>query len=323
MVALGGLHIIGTERHEARRIDNQLRGRSGRQGDPGSSRFYLSLEDDLLRIFGSERISGVMEKLGMEEGQPIEHSMISKAIENAQRKVEAHNFDIRKHLLEYDDVMTKQREVLYRQRREVLETDDVHELVQDMHLEVFEDLFDTYIPAEAYADDWDLGGLTEAVKREYGVVLSLTPERVVALTRETLFEQIRHDLESHLTAKIQEVGAEQFQALARWVILHFIDKHWKDHLLAMDHLKEGIGLRGYGQKNPLNEYKREGFDMFVDMTERVKTDVVGVLFKAERITDEDELPHRQRSRSPRAIAHRGSLPGFPEDSGEATTVTTA
>ncbi len=322
VVALGGLHIIGTERHEARRIDNQLRGRSGRQGDPGSSRFYLSLEDDLLRIFGSERISGVMEKLGMEEGQPIEHSMISKAIENAQRKVEAHNFDIRKHLLEYDDVMTKQREVLYRQRREVLETDDVHELVQDMHLEVFEDLFDTYIPAEAYADDWDLGGLTEAVKREYGVVLSLTPERVVALTRETLFEQIRHDLESHLTAKIQEVGAEQFQALARWVILHFIDKHWKDHLLAMDHLKEGIGLRGYGQKNPLNEYKREGFDMFVDMTERVKTDVVGVLFKAERITDEDELPHRQRSRSPRAIAHRGSLPGFPEDSGEATTVTT-
>ncbi|MEE8301518.1 MAG: preprotein translocase subunit SecA, partial [Candidatus Tectomicrobia bacterium] len=322
VVALGGLHIIGTERHEARRIDNQLRGRSGRQGDPGSSRFYLSLEDDLLRIFGSERISGVMEKLGMEEGQPIEHSMISKAIENAQRKVEAHNFDIRKHLLEYDDVMTKQREVLYRQRREVLETDDVHELVQDMHLEVFEDLFDTYIPAEAYADDWDLGGLTEAVKREYGVVLSLTPERVVALTRETLFEQIRHDLESHLTAKIQEVGAEQFQALARWVILHFIDKHWKDHLLAMDHLKEGIGLRGYGQKNPLNEYKREGFDMFVDMTERVKTDVVGVLFKAERITDEDELPHRQRSRSPRAIAHRGSLPGFPEDSGDATTVTT-
>jgi preprotein translocase subunit SecA len=321
VVALGGLHILGTERHEARRIDNQLRGRAGRQGDPGSSRFYLALEDDLLRIFGSERISGVMAKLGMEEGQPIEHSMITKAIENAQRKVESHNFDIRKHLLEYDDVMTKQREVIYSQRREVLVTEDIHEMVKEMHLEVLEGLFDTYIPAEAYADDWDLDGLSEAVMRQYGVLIPLTSESVAALSREALFDQLETSLETHYDAKAHEVGAAQFQELERWVILQVIDKHWKDHLLAMDHLKEGIGLRGYGQKNPLNEYKREGFEMFMDMTERLKADVVEYLFKAQLAASEESLPMRQRSRRPRAVAHRGSMPSMAGEGG-ATTVTT-
>jgi preprotein translocase subunit SecA len=324
VVDVGGLHILGTERHEARRIDNQLRGRAGRQGDPGSSRFYLALEDDLLRIFGSERISDIMTKLGMEEDQPIEHSMITKAIENAQRKVEAHHFDIRKHLLEYDDVMTKQREVIYNQRREVLETEDIHELVKEMHTEVLEEIFDTSIPAEAYADDWDLEGLTEAVMHQYGLHISLTSEDVATLNRDALFEQIQTSLETYYASKMQEIGAEHFQGLERWVVLQVIDKHWKDHLLAMDYLKEGIGLRGYGQKNPLNEYKREGFEMFMGMTERIKADAVEYLFKAQVAAPEDGPHLRQRGRRQRTVAHRGNIPGMPETSGEdgETTVTT-
>jgi preprotein translocase subunit SecA len=308
VVAFGGLHIIGTERHEARRIDNQLRGRSGRQGDPGSSRFYLSLEDDLLRIFGSERISGIMGKLGMEEGQPIEHAMITKAIENAQRKVEAHNFDIRKHLLEYDDVMNKQREVIYTQRREILEAEDIHEVVKEMSTEVLTGLFEAHIPADAYADDWDLEGLVEAVLRQYGVHVPLTPERVAGLSRDALFEQLQTTLETHYAAKLQEVSKEQCDALERWVILQVIDKHWKDHLLAMDYLKEGIGLRGYGQKNPLNEYKREGFELFVGMTDRIKADVVEYLSKVQLARPADESLPQQRLHKERLSAHRGMLP---------------
>ncbi len=311
VVDLGGLHILATERHEARRIDNQLRGRSGRQGDPGSSRFYLSLEDDLLRIFGSERISGIMEKLGMEEGQPIEHSMITKSIENAQRKVEAHNFDIRKHLLEYDDVMNKQREVIYDQRHDVLGADDMSGLIQEMHGDVLDEIFETYIPPDAYADDWDLEGLKEGIWQQYGVTLEVTAEDVESLSRESLIEQVTTALEAYYQEKQQDIDSKEFQNFERWVALQVIDKHWKDHLLGMDHLKEGIGLRGYGQKNPLNEYKREGFDMFMDMTERIKTDVVELLFKAQpRHNTEDAMPQR---RPQRAVAHRGSLPEQPGD----------
>ena len=316
VVHLGGLHIIGTERHEARRIDNQLRGRAGRQGDPGSSRFYLSLEDDLLRIFGSERISGIMAKLGMEEDQPIEHSMITKAIENAQRKVEAHNFDIRKHLLEYDDVMNKQREVIYSQRHEILEAEDIHDVVKDMSTEVLDGLFETHIPVDAYADDWDLEGLSEAVQRHYGVQVPLTPEQVTDLKRDALFEHLQNTLAEHYTAKAKVLDAEQFHALERWVILQVIDKHWKDHLLAMDHLKEGIGLRGYSQKNPLNEYKREGFEMFVSMTERVKADVVEYLFKAQIAGTAESTPTPQQPRHQRMSAHRGTLSTSHGNSGE-------
>ncbi len=311
VVDLGGLHILATERHEARRIDNQLRGRSGRQGDPGSSRFYLSLEDDLLRIFGSERISGIMEKLGMEEGQPIEHSMITKSIENAQRKVEAYNFDIRKHLLEYDDVMNKQREVIYDQRHDVLGADDMSGLIQEMHGDVLDEIFETYIPPDAYADDWDLEGLKEGIWQQYGVTLEVTAEDVESLSRESLIEQVTTALEAYYQEKQQDIDSKEFQNFERWVALQVIDKHWKDHLLGMDHLKEGIGLRGYGQKNPLNEYKREGFDMFMDMTERIKTDVVELLFKAQpRHNTEDAMPQR---RPQRAVAHRGSLPEQPCD----------
>jgi preprotein translocase subunit SecA len=316
VVALGGLHIIGTERHEARRIDNQLRGRAGRQGDPGSSRFYLSLEDDLLRIFGSERISSIMAKLGMEEDQPIEHSMITKAIENAQRKVEAHNFDIRKHLLEYDDVMNKQREVIYSQRRELLETEDIHSVVREMSTEVLEGLFETHVPADAYADDWDVEGLREAVFHHYGVHVSLPQEQRADLHRDTLFEHLQTTLETHYASKEKMLDAEQFHALERWVILQVIDKHWKDHLLAMDHLKEGIGLRGYSQKNPLNEYKREGFEMFVAMTERIKADVVEYLFKAQVAGTAEDTHSPQRSRNQRVVAHRGTLPTQHGNGGE-------
>jgi preprotein translocase subunit SecA len=314
VVALGGLHILGTERHEARRIDNQLRGRSGRQGDPGSSRFYLSLEDDLLRIFGSERISGIMEKLGMEEGQPIEHSMITKAIENAQRKVEGHNFDIRKHLLEYDDVMTKQREVLYSQRREVLGTEDIDDLVREMYVEVLEDIFESYVPPDAYQDDWDLDALQDAIGQQYGVTLRLSGQDVDSLSRDALFDHISAALDAYYSDKRQTIAPEHFEGFQRWVTLQVIDKHWKDHLLAMDHLKEGIGLRGYGQKNPLNEYKREGFEMFIEMTERIKTEVVEYLFKAQFSNASDaELARQQRARPQRAVAHRGSLPGHEAD----------
>ena len=306
VVACGGLHILGTERHEARRIDNQLRGRSGRQGDPGSSRFYLSLEDDLLRIFGSERISGVMAKLGMEAGEPIEHRMITRAIENAQRKVEAHNFDIRKHLLEYDDVMTKQREVIYNQRREVLETDDIHALVVEMSGEVLQDVFDTHVDPEAYADDWDIPGLVDAVRQRYGLQLPLTPASLADFGRVELLQHLREHLEASYEAKLTEAGTEPFRALERFIVLQVIDKHWKDHLLAMDHLKEGIGLRGYAQKNPLNEYKREAFNMFVDMTDRIKNDVVEYLFKVELASAENVPVAHPRSHAPRNVEHRGA-----------------
>jgi preprotein translocase subunit SecA len=325
VVDRGGLHIVGTERHEARRIDNQLRGRSGRQGDPGSSRFYLSLEDDLLRIFGSERISGIMAKLGMEEGQPIEHSMITKAIENAQHKVEAHNFEIRKHLLEYDDVMNKQREVIYSQRREALETEDIHTLIQEMETEVLEGFLQVYLPPEAHADDWDIAGLNEAIRQHYDVHLALPPADASDLSREAMLEHIRTQLDAHYAAKMQVISPDQCQALERFLVLQMIDKHWKDHLLAMDHLKEGIGLRGYGQKNPLNEYKREAFEMFVDMTERVKTDISEHLFKVKFTTAEgSSVIPQPRSREPQKIAHRGasSLPaGTARDNGTTTVQT--
>jgi preprotein translocase subunit SecA len=320
VVALDGLHILGTERHEARRIDNQLRGRAGRQGDPGSSRFYLALEDDLLRIFGSERISGFMAKLGMEEGQPIEHSMITKAIENAQRKVEAHNFDIRKHLLEYDDVMNRQREVIYSRRREVLEAENIREQIKETQDEVLEGIFEAHIPADAYADDWELDGLKEAILQQFGVPMALTPESVANFSREALLEHVQANLARYYTEKAQAVGPE-FHGLERWVTLQVIDKHWKDHLLAMDHLKEGIGLRGYGQKNPLNEYKREGFDMFATMLDRIDADVVEYLYKAQIASSTDGVPVQQRPPRQRTVAHRGSLPGEAGD-GEAVAVKT-
>jgi len=261
VVSAGGLHIIGTERHESRRIDNQLRGRSGRQGDPGSSRFFLSLEDDLMRIFGADRIQGIMNRLGMEEGVPIEHGLVTRAIENAQKKVEAHNFDIRKHLLEYDDVMNKQREVIYSQRREVLSGENLKEEVLDMAVELAEEAVDRCVHKEDAPQDWDIAGLTENLRGRFNLRLELSGEELEDMMPEDLKEKVVEAVRTSYEMKEESFGHELMRQLEKIIMLQTIDVLWKDHLLNMDHLKEGIGLRGYGQKNPLHEYQKEGFAM--------------------------------------------------------------
>ena len=313
VIALGGLHIIGTERHESRRIDNQLRGRAGRQGDPGSSRFYLSLEDDLLRIFASERISNLMLKLGMEEGVPIEHGMVTRAIENAQKKVEAHNFDIRKQLLEYDDVMNKQREVIYLHRRAVLVGEDLSGEVQEMITEVTDSMLDVYCPENEYPEEWDVGGLVEAVHAQFALNLAdidgMAPDHLKDLGREALREELRKHVQEAYQRKKQELGADLLRYLEKMVLLQVIDQHWKDHLLGMDHLRDGIGLRGYGQKDPLIEYKREGFDMFAGMMERIKGDTLDRLFHVQAVRGEAPSPPPPPVMAPpRLTLNRGDEP---------------
>jgi len=285
----GGLHILGTERHESRRIDNQLRGRSGRQGDPGSSRFYLALEDDLLRIFGGERITGIMEKLGMEEGEPIEHNLISKAIENAQAKVEGHNFDIRKQLLEYDDVMNQQREVIYRQRREALKGGDLKSSFMDMINEKAEEIAHEFADESMLPEDWDLKGLSKAVFKQFNFRLdSFDGDTLDSLTTERLAQLIYDSALKIYDEKEAVIGTEDFRHLERIIMLQTVDSLWKDHLFSMDHLKEGIGLRGYAQQNPLIVYKKEGFDMFQAMISRVKEETLGILFRIQ-IAEPDRI----------------------------------
>ena len=279
---LGGLHIIGTERHESRRIDNQLRGRSGRQGDPGSSRFYLALEDDLLRIFGGERITGIMEKLGMEEGEPIEHNLISKAIESAQGKVEGHNFDIRKQLLEYDDVMNQQREVIYKQRRESMTGKSLRPAVEDMIREKTEEIADFFYEERTLPEEWDWKGLNKSVFKQFNFRLGdIDEDAMDGLNREGLAQLIYETCISVYDEKEAAIGTEDFRGLERIVMLQTVDNLWKDHLLSMDHLKEGIGLRGYAQQDPLIVYKKEGFDLFQDMISRVKEETLGILFRIQ------------------------------------------
>ncbi len=279
---LGGLHIIGTERHESRRIDNQLRGRSGRQGDPGSSRFYLALEDDLLRIFGGERITGIMEKLGMEDGEPIEHNLISKAIESAQGKVEGHNFDIRKQLLEYDDVMNQQREVIYKQRRESMTGKSLRPAVEDMIREKTEEIADFFSEERALPEEWDWKGLNKAVFKQFNFRPGdIDDDTIDGLTRDGLAQLIYETCISVYDEKEAAIGTEDFRGLERIVMLQTVDNLWKDHLLSMDHLKEGIGLRGYAQQDPLIVYKKEGFDLFQDMISRVKEETLGIMFRIQ------------------------------------------
>jgi preprotein translocase subunit SecA len=269
---LGGLHILGTERHESRRIDNQLRGRSGRQGDMGSSRFYLSLEDDLLRIFGADRISGIMDRIGMQEGEPIEHQLISKAIENAQKRVEGQNFDIRKHLLEYDDVMNRQRQVIYEQRKRVLKGASLWEDLEQMIEEIVEEMMPVYIDEKHHPEDWNLSGFDDEIFHRFGLRLNLS-EAGRESNQEEVKELIVSALNGHLKNKENDFGKPLMDYLMRVVMLQAIDSQWKDHLLAMDHLKEGIGLRGYGQKDPVREYQKEGYDMFMEMIGRIKYDI--------------------------------------------------
>lgn len=305
---LGGLHILGTSRHESRRIDNQLRGRSGRQGDPGSSRFFLSLEDDLLRIFGSGRISGIMDKLGMEEDEPIEHNMISKAIENAQRKVEGHHFDMRKHLLEYDDVMNKQREVIYRQRREVLEGTNLKLIIEDMISDMVNRVVAEFVKEKVPSEDWDWDELAERMAEFFNLKLSMSDHDHLDLNADRLYEKLLAEVNAAYRHQEEVNGEEQMRHLERIILLQMVDTHWKEHLLNMDHLKEGIGLRGYGQKNPLNEYKREGFDLFMNMIETVKEQTVGTLFRVQVVQSDEvaRLEEEQRKQELKIQMNRGA-----------------
>ena len=299
VVNAGGLHIIGTERHESRRVDNQLRGRSGRQGDPGSSRFYLSLDDPLLRIFAGDRVRAIMDRLKMPEGEPIEAGIVSRSIESAQRKVEARNFDIRKQLLEYDDVANDQRKVIYQQRNELLEAQDVAELIASLRHGVFTDLFRTYVPAESMEEQWDIKSLEAALANEWQleVPLSIMLAAEPNLTDEELLDRVLTAADESYDAKTSVIGKEAFAGFERSVMLQSVDTHWREHLAALDHLRQGIHLRGYAQKNPKQEYKREAFELFGQMLDMIKNEVVKIVMtvhiqsRAEIDAAEQELAH--------------------------------
>ena len=294
----GGLYVIGTERHESRRIDNQLRGRSGRQGDQGETRFFLSMDDSLMRIFGSERISSMMQKVGMAEGEAIESRLVSRVIENAQRKVEGHNFDIRKQLLEYDDVANEQRKLVYSERNELMSTEDVSDNVSDMFEEVVENVINRSIPVQSMPEQWDIDQLESDLKLEFNVELPVASwlEEDKSLYEETLRERILDSVDDAYNAREEEYGSEVVRHLEKVIMLQTLDTQWKEHLAAMDHLRQGIGLRGYAQKNPKQEYKREAFEMFTAMLDRVKNEVVTILAKVQLREDSEveELERRQQ-----------------------------
>ena len=310
---LNGLHILGTERHESRRVDNQLRGRSGRQGDAGTSRFYLSLEDDLLRIFGSDRISSIMERLGMEEGEPIEHNLISRGIEKAQKKVEAHNFDMRKHLLEYDDVMNKHREIIYSLRKDVLEGPGLSEIIENMIEEKVESLIEQWIGPDEHPEDWNIKDLKGSVTRLFGFRLKLGPEDMGkdefdALKREDLPDFIKKEVRSVYEERERQFGKEELEHLERYIMLQIIDDKWVAHLQSMDHMKEGVGLRGYGQLDPLKEYQKEGFALFGELMDQIREETVSMLFRVQIVR---ERPEQERERKNRRLnlSHGGDDEG--------------
>ncbi|HEY5682311.1 MAG TPA: preprotein translocase subunit SecA, partial [Sulfuricaulis sp.] len=300
VIAAGGLHVVGTERHESRRIDNQLRGRSGRQGDPGSSRFYLSLEDNLLRIFGSDRLSGLMQKLGMQEGEAIEHPWVSRAIENAQRKVEGRNFDIRKQLLEYDDVANDQRKVIYEQRNRLMDVEDISESVSTIRHDVVNELISLHIPPESVEEQWDVAALEEALKRELGLDLPVSRwlKEETSLDEEKLRARIIDEADRKHTEKTVSIGSDVMRHLEKAIMLQVLDTQWKDHLAAMDYLRQGIHLRGYAQKNPKEEYKRESFVLFSDMLNRVRHDVINLLAHVQVQAQQDVEALEAQNRQP-------------------------
>ena len=308
----GGLHILGTERHESRRIDNQLRGRAGRQGDPGSSRFFLSLEDDLLRIFGAERIQGLMTRLGMEEGEPIEHKMISRAIANAQAKVEGHNFDIRKHLLEYDDVMNKQREVIYHRRRETLAGESLKEDVLEMIDDLSASCAQAAVDGALASGEWDWDAVHNAIVDRFGVRLELSEDDRVNLTTDKLEAILSENIRALYEAREQGFGEPVMRHLEKVILLQTIDQQWKDHLLTMDRLKEGVGLRGYAQQNPLQAYQKEGFTLFGDMIERIDAEAVKKLLTVQLVREEDiERIEEQRRPQPMTLSHGAVVEAAP------------
>lgn len=297
VIGLGGLHILGTERHESRRIDNQLRGRSGRQGDPGSSRFYLSLEDDLMRIFAPERIAAIMDRLGMEEGQEITHPMVSRAIENAQKKVEQYHFHMRKNLLEYDDVMNRQREVLYSQRTEILKNQDLTNIIFEMIADVLEDILEKHIPARSHPDMWDMEGLVTGLRNQFNVVPVLDHPGGETWEEAAFLDYLIEEYRRLYTHRSEEIGQQLMNWFQRMILLDRFDSNWKNHLLNMDHLREGIGLRGYGQKDPLTEYKREGFSLFDEMIQSVKIEAVRSLFFYRPVIADDSQTHKPARRN--------------------------
>ena len=306
VLAAGGLYILGTERHESRRIDNQLRGRSGRQGDPGESRFYLGLDDNLLRIFGSERVAFVMDKLKIPEGEPIEHGMISRAIEGAQKKVEAHNFDIRKHLIEYDDVMNRQREVIYQQRREVLAGESIRETVMGIIEEAVQDMVETFCPEKTPSSEWQWSSLSDEYYSCF-FLSPLLPESVEKVDRNSLEDDLMEQAKKRLAEREEEFTSPVLEHLMKVLLLQSIDTRWKDHLLSIDHLKEGIGLRSYGQKNPKEEYKREAYQLFMDMMIRIRQDIVQKLYRVQLMKDDEVERMEEEERQQRlAVARSGS-----------------
>jgi preprotein translocase subunit SecA len=294
----GGLHILGTERHESRRVDNQLRGRSGRQGDPGSSRFFLSLEDDLMRIFGSERIQGLMGRLGMEEGEAIEHGLVSRAIERSQKQVEGRNFEIRKHLLEYDDVMNKQREAMYKLRRDILEGREGRDYILGITRDVVDSIVDTHCPEKSDPRDWNLEGISTDLLAYFNMEAGALDFELDSMGIDELREALSEKVVERYDAREARFGPDLMRVFERDIMLRVADHSWKDHLLALDHLKEGIGLRGYGQRDPLNEYKKESYDLFQSMKERVEDTVIKTLFRLEPVSEEQMAEERRRQEAP-------------------------
>ena len=312
VLELGGLHIVATERHESRRIDNQLRGRSGRQGDAGSTRFYLSMEDGLMRIFASERITNMMRKLGMEHGEAIEHPWVTKSIENAQRKVEGRNFDVRKQLLEFDDVSNDQRKVIYEQRNELMDEADIKDVISAIRGDVVNGMIDQYIPQQSLEEMWDVSGLEERVKGDLAIEMPIAQwlKEDTKLHEETLREKIVDTVEAQYAAKEEMVGADVLRQFEKAVMLQSLDSHWKEHLAAMDHLRQGIHLRGYAQKNPKQEFKRESFELFSELLDNLKYDVVGILSKVQIRAESDveavEEQHRKAEEVPKEFSHESS-----------------
>ncbi len=301
MLAAGGLHIIGTERHESRRIDNQLRGRSGRQGDPGSSRFYLSLEDNLMRIFGDPtRMKALMTRVGMKAGEAIESGMLTRQIERAQRRVEQHNFDARKQLLEYDDVANDQRRVIYQQRTDLMSAEDVAEAIKGIREDVVAQLVDQYVPAGAPEEQWDAAGLAQAIERDFGPALPVVEwvKAEEAGDGSALRGKIVHALEEAYDQKETNVGAQVMRYIEKEVMLRTLDQHWREHLAAMDYMRQGIYLRSYAQKNPKQEYKREAFELFSAMLDRIKFDTVTTVSKIQ-VRSEEEIEREELERQQR------------------------
>ena len=324
VIAAGGLHIIGTERHESRRIDNQLRGRSGRQGDPGSSRFYLSLDDNLMRIFASDRMSSMMQRFGMKEDEAIEAGMLNRAIENAQRKVEAHNFDIRKHLLEYDDVANDQRRVVYGQRNDLMEDEDVHDAILEFRENVFSNLVDQYMPEGSIDEQWDVPGLEKALEGEFGIKVPIHDwlEADEHLTEADVNDRISDVVTKHFEDKEAQTGVDVMRHFEKALMLNVLDQQWKDHLGNMDYLRQGIHLRGYAQKQPMQEYKRESFEMFTALLENIQHEVVRVLARVEVRAEEDvEAVETQRRQDTPMEYHHDRASAIPDEAGQRPAVT--